>query len=94
MGLCVTLTNLEAKRILLRYSFFPGVIDVQRRLLILIGMHPSQPGASAQEARKAENHGTVVPSYRRTVGAHLRFVKLFAGLLLFFMEERAACCGR
>jgi conjugative relaxase-like TrwC/TraI family protein len=26
--------------------------------------------------------------------AHLRFVKLFAGLLLFFMEERAACCGR
>src|SRR5271166_5180681 len=27
-------------------------------------------------------------------GAHLRFVKLFAGLLLFFMEERAACCGR
>ena len=29
MGLCVTLTNLEAKRILLRYSFFPGVIDVE-----------------------------------------------------------------
>src|SRR5208282_3601262 len=27
-------------------------------------------------------------------GAYLRFVKLFAGLLLFFMEERAACCGR
>jgi 2-iminobutanoate/2-iminopropanoate deaminase len=26
--------------------------------------------------------------------AHLRFVKLFAGLLLVFMEERAACCGR
>jgi len=26
--------------------------------------------------------------------AYLRFVKLFAGLLLFFMEERAACCGR
>jgi hypothetical protein len=29
-----------------------------------------------------------------TPRAHLRFVKLFAGLLLFFMEERAACCGR
>ena len=27
-------------------------------------------------------------------GAHLRFVKIFAGLLYFFMEERAACCGR
>ena len=27
-------------------------------------------------------------------GAHLRFVKNFAGLLFFFMEERAACCGR
>ena len=26
--------------------------------------------------------------------AHLRFVKNFAGLLFFFMEERAACCGR
>jgi hypothetical protein len=26
--------------------------------------------------------------------AHLRFVKNFAGLLYFFMEERAACCGR
>ena len=28
------------------------------------------------------------------IGAHLRFVKNFAGLLYFFMEERAACCGR
>ena len=28
------------------------------------------------------------------VGAHLRFVKNFAGLPFFFMEERAACCGR
>src|SRR5271166_2363256 len=28
------------------------------------------------------------------LGAHLRFVKNFAGLLYFFMEERAACCGR
>ena len=27
-------------------------------------------------------------------GAHLRFVKNFAGLPFFFMEERAACCGR
>jgi len=26
--------------------------------------------------------------------AHLRFVKNFAGLLYFFMEERPACCGR
>jgi hypothetical protein len=26
--------------------------------------------------------------------AHLRFVKNFAGLPFFFMEERAACCGR
>ena len=30
----------------------------------------------------------------RPDGAHLRFVKIFSGLLLFFMEERAACCGR
>ena len=28
------------------------------------------------------------------IWAHLRFVKNFAGLLFFFMEERAACCGR
>jgi hypothetical protein len=26
--------------------------------------------------------------------AHLLFVKNFAGLPFFFMEERAACCGR
>ena len=31
---------------------------------------------------------------RGTNRAHLRFVKNFAGLLYFFMEERAACCGR
>ena len=33
-------------------------------------------------------------SMLRSHRAHLRFVKIFAGLLYFFMEERAACCGR
>jgi hypothetical protein len=59
MGLCVTLTNLEAKRILLRYSFFPGVIDVEHRLLELVGKFQSQLGSAAEYALKTENQSAI-----------------------------------
>src|SRR5208282_1464453 len=44
------------------------------------------------EAEKAAQ-STVVEQHLE-LGAHLRFVKNFAGLLYFLMDERAACCGR
>ena len=36
----------------------------------------------------------MLAAYLSYFRAHLRFVKIFADLLYFFMEERAACCGR
>jgi hypothetical protein len=51
--------NLEAKQIRLGYSFFPGVIDVEHRLLELVGKFQSQLGSTAEHALKTENQGAI-----------------------------------
>src|SRR5271165_5429137 len=61
-----------------------------RRARLLAGEDPHNPGFLDTHPLIREYYGEQLRGQR----AHLRFVKNFAGLLYFFMEERPACCGR